>query len=178
MDTPLPNASVQAACPQCAAAIQAEVFPALFRPAGVGLQGEDVLTADESTCFYHPAKKAVIACESCGRFLCSLCDINFGGKHLCPRCIETGANKGKMETLKNDATHFDSIAVTVAIVGMLIFYLSFITAPIAIYMSIRYWNTQQSVFPRGRWRLAAAMVLALASLAIMGFFIVAIILKA
>jgi uncharacterized paraquat-inducible protein A len=167
MDTPLTDASARAACPHCGAEVRAEVFPALFRPAAPGARGEDVLTGEESTCFYHPSKKAVAACESCGRFLCSLCDVDFGGKHLCPRCIEAGANKGKMETLKNEMTHYDDVALVLALLGMILFfiYLSFLTAPVAIYLSLRYWNTPQSVLPRSRWRFPAALLLAAASLA-------------
>ncbi len=166
MDTPLAEASVRVTCPHCAAEVRAEVFPALFRPAAPGLKGEDVLTGEESACFYHPAKKAVAACESCGRFLCSLCDVDFGGKHLCPRCIEAGAIKGKIETLKNRTIHFDDIALVLALFGLILSYLyvAFFTAPIAIYLSLRYWNTPQSVLPRTRWRFAMAIITAVASL--------------
>jgi hypothetical protein len=175
LDTPLTDASVNVACPQCAAAIELEVFPALFRPAGPGLKGEDALTAEQSTCFYHPAKKAVVACASCGRFLCSLCDVDFGGRRMCPQCIESGAAKGKIASLRNETTYYDYIAMTVAIVGMVIVYISFITAPAAVYLTVRHWNTPLSAVPRTRARFGAAIVFALISLAMAAAIIVAIV---
>src|SRR5215469_11439342 len=76
-------------CPGCRSPLQVEIFPALFRASTPGRSGEAVMEATESSCFYHPAKKAVIPCEACGRFLCGLCDCEFNGSHLCPSCLET-----------------------------------------------------------------------------------------
>src|SRR5580658_8979442 len=75
-------------CPACSIPIRIEVFPALSAPQAVGQSGETILVEGESSCFYHPAKRAVVACESCGRFLCALCDLDLNGQHLCPGCLD------------------------------------------------------------------------------------------
>src|SRR5688500_6830337 len=77
-------------CQQCKAPSQVEVFPALLAPPRVGEIAEALQIEGESSCFYHPAKKAVVPCDGCGRFLCALCEIDLGGQKLCSSCIETG----------------------------------------------------------------------------------------
>src|SRR4051812_10375500 len=79
-------------CPRCGDWVQAYVFPALRRLQPVTL-AESALVEGQSSCFYHPQKLAAIACESCGRFLCALCDVEIGGVHRCPRCLESGRRK-------------------------------------------------------------------------------------
>src|SRR5258706_13895152 len=118
-------------CPVCATPIQVEIFPALFRTAAAGREGEAVLIEAEATCFYHPQKKALLPCEGCGRFLCSLCDCELHGNHYCPACLEVGRTKRKIKSLENERTLYDSIALTLAIAPLVIFYLTFITAPAA-----------------------------------------------
>jgi hypothetical protein len=149
-----------APCPSCAAPLQVEVFPAFFRPAPAGRTGEAILIEGESSCFYHPQKKAVLPCQGCGRFLCALCDCELHGEHFCPACLETGRKKGKIKRLENERTLYDSIALSLAVVPMLLFYFTFITAPAAIYYAIRYWNAPRSIVHRTRARLVVAIVLA------------------
>ena len=31
----------------------------------------------EASCYFHAHKRAAVPCDGCGRFLCSLCDLNF-----------------------------------------------------------------------------------------------------
>src|SRR2546428_8534696 len=123
-------------CPACASPLQVEVFPALFRRIAAGRDGETILIEGESTCFYHPHKKAVLPCEGCGRFLCALCDCELHGQHFCPVCLEVGRKKGKIKSLENQRTLYDSIALSLAILPMLIFYITFITPPAALLIAI------------------------------------------
>lgn len=124
----------------------AVAFPALIRPVVEGKSAERVVMPDEAACFYHPAKKAAIPCNSCGRFLCSLCDIAIEGRHICPKCLESGMDKGQIETLETSRVRYDSIALSLALLPLLIFlWATPITAPIALYYCIRYWNAPQSV---------------------------------
>src|SRR5437773_6957397 len=154
-------------CPGCGAELQVEVFPALFRPFTPGRAGEAVMLEGESTCFYHPSKKAVRPCEGCGRFLCALCDCELHGQHFCPTCLEVGKRKGKIKSLENHRTLYDSIALSLALLPLLIFYLTFITAPAALFIAVRYWKAPRSLVHRSRIRLVLAMIFA--SLQILGW---------
>jgi hypothetical protein len=163
----LTNRGETAPCPGCASPLQVEVFPALFRPIQIGRGGEAVVVDTQSSCFYHPQKKAAMHCEGCGRFLCALCDCELHGKHYCPQCLETGKKKGKIKSIENERTLYDSIALGLAIVPLLIFYVTFLTAPMAIYVAIRYWKAPRSIVHRTRVRLVLALIFA--SLQIIGW---------
>lgn len=148
-------------CPACGAWTQVEVFPAALRPPGPGTVGEAVMVEGEASCFYHPAKKAVLPCESCGRFLCAVCDVEMNGVHLCPACVESGKKKGRLKQLENRRTLYDSLALAVAVYPMILVWPTLIGAPASIYIAIRYWNAPSSVVPRSKWRAILAIVLAL-----------------
>ena len=162
---PLPwevsNSAGLSRCPYCNIPTYSAVFPALFRPTEQGRPGETLLTDGEASCYYHPHKKAVVACVNCGRFLCALCDLDFNGQHLCSQCLETNTKKKSIQTLENRRILYDDLALSLAIVPMLIFYLTLITAPITLYLSIRYWNAPSSIIPRGKTRFVLAIMIAL-----------------
>jgi len=154
------NRGQLAPCPGCAAPLQVEIFPAFFRTIASGTGAETILVEGEASCFYHPQKRAVLPCHGCGRFLCGLCDCELHGEHYCPVCLEAGRKKGKIKRLENERTLYDSIALAVAIVPVLFIYLTVVTAPLAIYMSIRYWNAPRSIVHRTKIRFVAAIVFA------------------
>lgn len=162
-------------CPRCGAELQIEVFPALFRPLATGANAETVMVEGESTCFYHPTKKAVQPCAACGRFLCALCDCELHGEHYCPTCLEVGRKKGRIRSLQNQRTLYDSIALSLAIFPLIIFYLTIITAPMTLYVCFRYWNAPRSIIHRTKVRYVIAIILAslqLAGWAVGAYFVI------
>jgi hypothetical protein len=143
-----------------ASPLQVEVFPALFRHITPGQSGETIMVEGESSCFYHPQKKAVLPCQGCGRVVFGLCDCELNGQHFCPACLETGKTRGKIKNLENQRTLYDSIALSLAIYPLLIFYFTLVTAPVALFVAIRYWNAPRSIMHRTKIRYVAAIVLA------------------
>jgi hypothetical protein len=158
-------------CPSCGTDLDLTVFPALHRPVERGAEGETLMVEGESSCFYHPAKKAVIPCGACGRFLCALCDVELDGSHLCPTCLESGKRKGRLAQLENRRTNYDSLALTIALVPLIMWPITLITAPCAIYYAIRYWNAPRSIVPRGRLRYVLAILFAALQIIGWGFLI-------
>jgi hypothetical protein len=148
-----------------------ELFPALLNPPAPGKSAEALVSDAESSCFYHPAKRAIAACESCGRFVCALCDVDLNGQHICPACLQTGKRKGKLKELENRQTRYDILALTLALAPLLVFYFTIGTAPAVIYIVIRYWNARTSVVSHSRWRMVLAFIIALIQI---GGWIVAI----
>jgi hypothetical protein len=143
--------------------LQVEVFPAIFRQTAPSQPAESVLLEGESSCFYHPNKKAVLPCQGCGRFMCALCDCELHGQHFCPACLDVGKIKGKIKNLENHRTLYDTIALTLAImpVATLAFWFAtIITAPIALFIAIRYWNAPRSIVRRTKIRYLIAMAVA------------------
>lgn len=150
-------------CPGCHSPARVEAFAALLAPARIGVAAESLVIDGESSCFFHPSKKAAVACDGCGRFLCSVCDIELDGRHLCPPCLESGKKKGNLQQLQNRRPLYDSMAFAFAVYPVVIFFLiyfTFITAPIAIYLSIRYWNAPGSIVRRSKWRFVVAIIVA------------------
>ncbi len=147
-------------CHSCGEFIHVEAFPALFRELTSGEVGENLLIDDDAGCFYHPRKKAVIPCSSCGRFLCTLCDVEFNGKHVCLSCLETGKTKKKIKNLENHRTLYDNIALSLSIISLLLWFVTIITAPIVIYIAIRNWKSPGSIIPRTKIRYIAAIIIA------------------
>lgn len=159
------NTGQLAACPHCADQQQVEVFPALYRKAQA-TAGEALLVEGESSCFYHPQKRAAVACENCGRFLCALCEVEFAGRRLCPACIESGKSKKKIKNLETQRFLYDDLALALTILPIILgFFPTIVTAPIALFISIRHWNSPTSVLPRTRIRFVLAILIALAEIA-------------
>src|SRR3954469_16228717 len=163
--TPLPadflNIEEYRACPTCAAMVRLEVFPAYFRETTKGSAGEALLADTEASCFYHPQKRAAVVCSECGRFLCSLCDLELDGKHFCASCLEAAKEKNKIASIENRRQLYDVMALQIVLLGFLIPYFSIVTAPTALYFAIKHWKTPSSIVRKGpsRGRLIAAIVL-------------------
>ncbi len=158
-------------CPECGTELEVAVFPALFRSFTPGPTAELVTMEGESTCFYHPAKKAIRPCDGCGRFVCALCDCELHGAHYCPSCLEVGRRKGKIKSLENTRLRYDSIALGLAGFPLLFWPISVVTAPVALYYVFRFWNAPRSLIRRSRFRFLLAALLA--SLEIVGWCSVA-----
>jgi len=163
-----------APCPACEAALQVEVFPALFKPIAVGKFGETILVDGEASCFYHPQKRATIPCAGCGRFLCAVCDVELNNQHLCPACLETGRQKGKLPQLENKRMLFDSAALSLALLPLLMWPLTLMTAPAAIIVAIYSWRKPSSILPRTRIRAYLAILIAALQMAGWGLLFVGV----
>jgi hypothetical protein len=154
-----------ALCPACGNPLQIEVFPAFFRKIAPGQSAQPVMVEGESSCFFHPQKKAVVPCAGCGRFLCALCDCEFHGEHYCPACLDAGKTKGRIVALDRQRTRYDNIALAIALVPMLIFYFTIVTAPMTLFIVIRFWKAPRSLVKPGSFRFILALIVALLQIA-------------
>lgn len=164
--TPLPpsqfNTDKFLPCPTCQANLQVAVFPAAFRAITPGQSGERILVAGESSCFYHDQKKAVVPCDLCGRFLCALCDVDLGGRHFCPQCLDTGRQKGSLQQLEIQRVVYDNGALILAVAPILLFCVpTFVTAPVAVVLGVMSYFKPNSILGFSRWKALTAIVLAL-----------------
>lgn len=168
------NAGQFIPCPSCLESVRVFAFPALHRVAAAET-ASPALASDDASCFYHPAKQAVVACDSCGRFLCALCDIEISGSHRCPGCLESAKRKRKLE-VENRRVLFDGLALTLAIAPILAWPITLLTAPATLFIVVRYWRHPLSILPRTRIRFVLAFLIALGQVcgwAMLFYFIVA-----
>jgi hypothetical protein len=145
--------------------VYAAVFPAYARGPETAGPPEPVAAEGEAGCFYHPSRRALIACEACGRFLCSLCHLDLAGQHLCPACVETGRKTGKLETISRHRVLYDEAALQLALVPLLMWPITVITAPLTLVFVARYWRKPSSLLPRTKGRFVAAAVAAVLQIA-------------
>jgi len=171
------NAEPWRECPSCSFPLKLEIFPAFFRPLEKGSIGEALVIDTQASCFYHPNKQAAVVCASCGRYVCSLCDVEYEGQHLCAPCLEASQKKGKIKSLESRRVLNDTIAFHISLASFLIFYLSFIGAPIALYWAIKHWKSPTSILHQSKIRLILAIILSVLQLLVWIGIIVAIFLR-
>jgi hypothetical protein len=83
-------------CPGCARPMRGQVFRLWSTAEPHAPTTSDRALEGEAACFFHPENRAALACDSCGRFVCSVCDLHVGSRHLCPLCLGSGLNKQKL----------------------------------------------------------------------------------
>jgi hypothetical protein len=152
-------------CPYCNAKTQVWTFPALVKPPEAPRKEDGFKFEDDAACFYHPTKRAVVPCSWCGRFLCSLCDVDFNDEHVCPACLVSGKQSHKVKRLETQRMLYDNLAMALAIWPMLIFYFTVITAPAVLFVVFRYYKAPSSVLPRTKVRFYIAGFIALLQIA-------------
>ncbi len=149
------NAGDLAPCRGCSSAVMAAVFPAVNRLLAPRVRADLVVDA-ESSCFYHGRKRAAAVCDSCGRFLCSLCDIHMGSRHLCPACVAGGEEAPS--AVENSRTLYETLAIVLAVAPLVV------TPLASLYLALRHWGDRPTLVPRSRVRWYVAIVLALTQL--------------
>ena len=148
------------------------IFPAYFRPPSLGKPTEVVVTAEEASCFYHPKNRAQVPCDACGRFLCTLCDVELNGDHLCPACVNDGRKKSSAGTIDSERVLYGGIALLTAVVPVLVFWpATIMTGPAAVFLGIYGWNKPRSLTGAGRGKHVVAIALGLAEIACWGLML-------
>ncbi len=145
-------------CSCCGSRITVYLFPAMERTAEKGQAAPVLLSAGEAGCFYHPGKQALRPCDECGRFLCSLCDLEVDDQHICPGCLSGGKNKSGSKDgnnppgLVSERMVYDRMALALAVYPIPGFWLTVFTAPAALYLTIRHYRSPGSLLGVSKFR--------------------------
>jgi hypothetical protein len=133
-------------------------FAALAFPDEARIDRAEGAQIGEAVCFFHPEKKAAISCQQCGRFICTLCDLPMGSRHLCPSCVEGGMTSEKVPEMVNRRFIWGGAALSLGwlpiLFGSFLFLGYFATGPGAIITGIYAFKKPGSVV-RGRRPVAA-----------------------
>ncbi len=148
---------VESYCPSCSCKFEMLPAPAAGKALKEGRSPDKVERDDESSCFFHPDKKAVSHCSTCGAFLCSLCEIAAENKLLCPNCFNSA--KKEISSFSSEAFLYDELFLLLSLIGILTCHFGLILSPIAIIGSIYFWNRIKTPYPRRRWRFVLAIAL-------------------
>lgn len=149
-------------------------FPAL-RAKRTVVRAQAVGAGEEAACFFHAENQAATICDGCGRFLCAVCSIDLTGRPLCPSCI--AAQKDKTAHTVNDRMLYDGLAMTLALVPLIMWPLTVVTAPVALGVVIYGWRKPGSLVRGKRWRLVAAGVIAFVEIAAWCGFVIMLFLE-
>ena len=164
------------ACGSCGQPVEGLVFPAYYRPLASGKAAETLVALEDAGCFYHPQSRAQVPCDACGRFLCALCDIELGGQHLCPACVNSGSKKKRLHQLDGNRVLYGGIALMVGFLPLIVFWpLTIVTGPLTIFIAIYGWRKPLSLTGPNRLSYVLAIILGLLqivgwALAITGLF--------
>jgi hypothetical protein len=135
-----------ARCPACEAEFEQIRFPALAAARTVTYASTS--RDGEANCYFHAQNRAESACEGCGRYVCSVCSVPFAGQKLCPACLEGKSERKKLP--ENHRVLYDRIALLLAIVPIIVWPVSVVTAPAALGVAIYGWKKPGSIVPRKR----------------------------
>jgi len=153
-------------CPGCNSEFEQISFPA--QQARQRLDRAAGLIEGDAHCFFHVQNRAETACDGCGRYVCAVCRVAFAGKQLCPSCLEARDERRKLP--ENHRVLYESIALALAVVPLLIWPLTLLTAPAALAFCFYGWSKPGSIVPRRR-RLSFIVAGTIASLEIGGWLV-------
>ena len=141
------------ACNHCLTGFEFLAFPALTARS-VAVVPSAAVPTEDAVCFFHAENKAEVVCESCGRFLCAVCAIDFAGQKLCPSCIATK----KAKPIQEDKSRvlFGGVALALAGLPLLMWPITAVTAPVALGYVIYGWRRPRSLVTPSRVRLVIA----------------------
>lgn len=152
-------------CPSCKSKISVFAMPALYR--GLAAMSDSAeAQLDDAACFYHEGKKAEQLCDDCGRFLCSLCTLPVGNDTLCASCLEIRRTKpSDAHTFTSRVVRYDKLAIGLALLPLLYFPFTFVTAPATVFVAIRYWKKNVGIASGIRSRMVLALIIGLLEIA-------------
>lgn len=161
----------EAVCTLCGSRNMVRVFPAAFQDRHAPALPEGAAEG-EAACFDHPNKKAVAACQQCGRFVCQLCAVEFGSETWCPSCVAAGAGKARSASGEAPRTLYDSLVLTLPLASLLLWPLTMVAGPAAVALAVMKWRQPLSLVRRRRWRFVAGGLIGLAETVLWGWGIV------
>lgn len=145
-------------CGACATPIEFTLFPARRRAKPVARAARSV--EGDSTCYFHPANQAAVICDGCGRYLCTVCELpGDAGARLCPPCVSSARKKTVQKA--DEIVVYDQMALTMALLPVLIWPITLVAAPLALGLVIYGWRKPRSLIRPGRWRFVVAGLVAL-----------------
>ena len=148
-------------CTNCSSKLESLTFVAATPPPA----NEALLAAGGGAdCFFCPEQPATGSCASCGRFVCTRCEVDWAGQKTCLTCLHAGREVREDDRFLTKRTLWDNIAlcllvwppIFVPVYGLLF---SLLASPVAIFIVLKNWNASRGIVPRGRGRQIASLVI-------------------
>lgn len=150
-------------CPRCGRQSTVAAFPALYdRAIKPPALPADAPREGEASCFYSPGRRATKECSHCGVLISDTWAAQWGSETVCLKCLEHLRQKGEDSRFQSSRVLWDNVALVLALLPLtfIFWWAVFFSAPAALFIAIRHWNSPRSIVPRGRARLVIAIILA------------------
>jgi hypothetical protein len=160
-------------CPACHSQVEAYIFPE-FDKNPSARSGIRLAQEHEAVCYFHSRYCATNPCDNCGRFLCEICAINVGSRHLCAECLSQLRKQRDESGLVHYAALFDNVSlflVTAPVITIFFWFLTIFSAPVSLFLSFYYWSRQWTLLPRSPIRFVLAILFSLLLIALWAFVI-------
>lgn len=155
-------------CPVCRREVRVTIFPRLFREFVRPNNGTPAAEG-EAACTFFPELSAETVCDECGCFMSAKAAVSWGGREICLPCLHRLREVEKDPAYLGRARLQDKRAL--ALVTWLAPF-SLFTAPLAIYLLLRYRGEPEGFVPRGRGIWWIAFILSVAWLITWCVFII------
>ena len=142
-------------CGGCAVILEYTLYPARNRPKPVARAVRSM--EGDATCYFHPQNHAVAVCDDCGRYVCTVCELpaEDGGRR-CPPCVSAGRKKTKLKA--DEVVVYDSLALGLAVLPVLVWPATLLTAPAALCVALYGWKKPRSLVRPGSWKFVTALI--------------------
>jgi hypothetical protein len=157
-------------CDRCRQFLRISVFPALRSAPPLPTRSGERAMEGDATCFFHPEKRAERPCDRCGRFLCALCDLPVGARHLCPSCLKAGPEEiVALPELVTRRLSWGRLSLILSLMVFIPFFNLFfwLSAPAAVFAALYGWSKPGSLV-HGRRPVSAIFGLLLGLLQVGG----------
>ena len=148
-------------CTNCRSKLESLTFVAATPPSA----SASLLSANGGAdCFFCPEHPATDSCVSCGRFVCTRCEVDWAGQKTCLTCLHAGREVREDNRFLTKRTLWDNLALSLLIWPAVVvpFYglmFSLLASPVAIFIIIKNWNASRGIVPRGRARQIIALII-------------------
>lgn len=115
----------------------------------------------EAACFHSPNRKATKACSHCGVLISDIWAARWGSDVVCLKCLDRLREQGRDQRFEKKRVLWDNVALALALTPftLVLYWAALFTAPASFFISLRFWKGPFSMIPRGRTRMAAALLL-------------------
>ena len=144
-------------CPVCRREVSVTAFPRLFREWAIA-EAADPAREGEASCSFFPAERAEKVCDECGCFLSDRAAVSWAGRDLCLPCLH------RLREVEKDSGYIGRTRLqdkrALALVTWLA-PLSLFTAPLALYLLLRYRGRPEGFVPRSHltWWIAFSLAI-------------------
>lgn len=154
-------------CSVCQTTLTPLILPRFFHRIKPELYDSSV-ELGEASCTFFPELQATAVCDECGAFLSNKARTYWGERELCLPCVYRLREKELDSGSVASRWFYDRIALALVTLGA---PLSLFTTPIALFLLIRYRNTQGGFAPHSRTIWWIALILSLCWVVVWGILI-------